>query len=131
VKVAIAALVAVHLGVSVWHGNAHTALDIALPPLKNLFVYVVILIAPLVAASLMWTRYVRVGVWLFLLSMLGALIFGAYHHYVMVSPDNVAHLPHGRPDDLATFISSAGALARLELLSVLYGAFCASRSERV
>ena len=122
-KIAIAVLVAIHLAVAVWHGNAHTALAIALPPEKNAFVFIVILIAPLVAAWLMWTRYVLVGVWMIVLSMLGALLFGAYHHYVMVSPDNIGHLPHGSADAQSTFIASAAALALLELASALCGAF--------
>ena len=123
-KIAIAVLVAVHLAVAIWHGNAHTALAIALPPEKNAFVFVVILIAPLVAAILVWTRYVVAGVWTFFLSMLGALLFGAYHHFILVSPDNVGHLPIGSADAQAMFASSATAVALLELASALYGAFC-------
>jgi len=131
-NIAITILVAIHLAVAVWHGNAHTELAIALPPAKNAFVIIVILIAPLVAAALMWTRYVLVGLWLFFLSMLGALLFGAYHHYILVSPDNIGHLPHGGADAHSTFITSAGALALLELASALYGAFClGSRSARL
>ena len=123
-NISIAILVAIHLAVAVWHGNAHTELAIALPPLKNAFVFVVILVAPLVAASLVWTRYVLVGLWMFFLSMLGALLFGAYHHYILVSPDNIGHLPHGGADAQSTFIATAAALALLELTSALYGAFC-------
>ena len=122
-KTAIAVLVAIHFAVALWHGNAHTALAIALPPEKNAFVFIVILIAPIVAASLVWTRYVLVGVWMFFLSMLGAMLFGAYHHYILVSPDNIGHLPYGSPDAHATFILSAASLALLELASALYGAF--------
>jgi hypothetical protein len=121
-KIAIAVLVAIHLAVTVWHGNAHTALAIALPPEKNAFVFIVILIAPLVAASLVWTRYVLVGLWMIVLSMLGALLFGVYHHYLMVSPDNIGHLPHGSADAQSTFIASAAALALLELATALCGA---------
>ena len=58
-----------------------------------------------------------------ILSMLGALLFGAYHHYVMVSPDNIGHLPYGNADAQSTFIASAAALASLELGSALCGAF--------
>ena len=122
-KTAIAVLVAIHFAVALWHGNAHTALTIALPPEKNAFVFIVILIVPLVAASLVWTRYVLIGVWMFFLSMLGAMLFGAYHHYILVSPDNIGHLAHGSPDAQATFIASAAALALLELAWALYGAF--------
>ena len=131
-SIVIAVLAAIHLAVTLWHGNAHTELGIALPPDKNVFVVVVILIAPLVAVSLVWTRHALVGLWIFFLSMLGALLFGAYHHYILVSPDNIGHLPHGSVDAQSTFIASAGALALLELASALYGAFClGSRSARL
>jgi hypothetical protein len=55
---------------------------------------------------------------------LGALLFGAYHHFVMISPDNIGHLPHGSAEALSTFVATASALALLELASALYGAFC-------
>ena len=122
-KIAIVVLVAIHLVVVLWHGNAHQTLSIALPPEKNAFVFIVILIAPVIAAALMWTRFVLTGVSVFFLSMLGALLFGAYHHYVLVSPDNIGHLPHGSAGAQSAFIASAAALALLELLSALYGAF--------
>jgi hypothetical protein len=49
-KIAITGLVTIHLTASIWHGSAHTQLAIDLPTEKTLFVYVVILIAPIVAA---------------------------------------------------------------------------------
>src|SRR5437762_734338 len=122
-KIAIAVLVAIHFAVALWHGNAHTTLAIALPPEKNAFVFIVIIIAPIVAASLVWTRYLLVGVWIFFLSMLGAMLFGAYHHYILVSPDNIAHLPGGSPESHSQFIASASVIALLELASALVAAF--------
>jgi len=133
-KILISLLVVVHFAVAVWHGNAHTVLAITLPPEKNAFVYAVIVIAPVLAAALMWTRYALAGAWTFVLSMLGALLFGAYHHFVMVSPDNIDHLPHGTAYAQSTFVATAVALAVLELVSALYGAFCVwgwSRAPRV
>lgn len=123
VKTGVTAFVAVHLAATLWHGDAHTALAIDLPAAKNLFVYVVILAAPLVAAGLVWTRYQAAGLWIFAASMLGALLFGAYHHYVLVSPDNVHHLPAGAPHEQVAFIRSAAAIALLELAALVYGAF--------
>jgi len=117
-------LVVVHLAATLWHGDAHTRLAIDLPPAKTAFVFVVILIAPIVAAGLVWTRYLSMALWVFFLSMLGALLFGAYHHYVMVSPDNIGHLPEASPQFHSQFISSAAAIALLELASALYGAYC-------
>ena len=123
-KIVITALVAIHLAATLWHGSAHTQLAITLPPEKNAFVYIVILIAPIVAATLVWTRHLLVGVWVFLLSMLGAFLFGAYHHYVLISPDNIGHLSGGSAEAHGHFIASAAAIALLELASALYGAFC-------
>jgi hypothetical protein len=123
-KIVTTALVIVHLVATVWHGDAHTKLAIDLPPEKDLFVYTVILLAPLVAAVLVWTRYVSIGLWVFVVSMLGSFLFGAYHHYVLVSPDNIEHLPSGSPAHQVQFISSAAAIALLELASSLWGAFC-------
>jgi len=123
-RMAIAVLALIHLAVNLWHGNAHTVLAVGLSTWQTAFVFLVILIAPVVAAGLVWTRYHRVGVRLFFLSMLGALLFGLYYHYILVSPDNVAHLPPGSTDAHSTFAASAAALAVLEFISALYGAFC-------
>ena len=84
-----------HLVVNVFHGRAHTELAVGLSNWQQAYVLLVILLAPLVALLLTWTRYARAGVWLLLLSMLGALIFGAVYHYVIISNDHVAHLPPG------------------------------------
>lgn len=123
-RIALTGLVAVHLAATVWHGGAHTKLGILLPPEKSAFVYIVILAGPIVAASLLWTRHLVAGVWTFLLTMTGAFLFGAYHHYVLVSPDNIGHLPPGAAAAHSHFISSAAAIALIELASALYGAFC-------
>lgn len=123
-KIVITGLVAIHLAASLWHGSAHTQLAISLPPEKTIFIYTVILIAPVVAAALLWTRYISIGLWIFFLSMLGAFLFGAYHHYVLVSPDNISHLPTGSPEFHSQFITSAAVIALLELASAIYGAFC-------
>jgi len=122
-RIAITVLALIHLLSTVWHGNAHTRLAIELPPAKTIFVVGVILIAPLVSVGFVWTRFVSVGLWIFFLSMLGALLFGVYHHYVMVSPDNVSHLPAGNPDFHSQFISSAAIIAFLELVSALVAAY--------
>ena len=123
-RIVITGLVLIHLVATLWHGSAHKQLAIDLPPEKTLFVFVVILIAPIVAAVLIWTRYTSMGLFVFLLSMLSALLFGVYHHYVLVSPDNISHLPSGSPGSHSQFVTSACIIALLELASALYGAFC-------
>jgi hypothetical protein len=123
-RIAVTGLVAIHLIATLWHGSAHTQLDVTLSLAQTVFVYVVILIAPLVAAALVWTRRQRLGLWVFFLSMLGAFLFGVYQHYVLVSPDNIGHLPPGPPAAHAQFVASAAVIALLELGASTYAAFC-------
>ncbi len=126
-RILITALVTVHLAASIWHGSAHTRLAIDLPAEKTLFIYIVILLAPIVAAALVWTRFIAIGLWVFFLSMLGSFLFGAYHHYLLVSPDNIGHLPAGSPETHSQFIVSAGVIALIELAAALYGAYSLGR----
>ena len=123
-RIVLTGLVIVHLAASLWHANAHTHLGIEPSTEQTLFIYSVIITAPIVAAVLVWTRYVSMGLWLFFLSMLGSFLFGAYHHYVLVSPDNISHLPPGTPESHSHFITSAGLIGLVELASSLFGAFC-------
>jgi hypothetical protein len=129
-RLVVAALAAVHLAVTLWHSGAHTELAIGLPPVKLAYAYAVIVIAPPVAAALLWTKLARAGLWVFTLAMLGSLLFATYHHYILVSPDNIAHLPEGTPEAHARFVSSAGISALLELAGGVLGAYLLGRGSR-
>ena len=87
--------VVAHLIVSLLHGQAHTHLGVGLSNWQQFYVLTVIFLAPLIALGLSFTRHARAGLWLLLVAMLGSLIFGACYHYVIISPDHVAHLPPG------------------------------------
>ena len=126
-RIALTLLVLAHLLVAMWHGAAHTELAIGLSAAQNVFVYVVIVFAPLVAVALLWTRYVRLGLWLFVTAMCASLLFGVYYHYLFVSPDNIHHLPAGTPGAHARFTLSAAILALSELAATLCGAFVLRR----
>jgi hypothetical protein len=127
-KIAISTLVVIHLIASLWHGDAHTVLDISLPGLKNLFVYVVIVAGPIAGAALIWTRHFALGAGLVAVSMVGALVFGVYHHYILISPDNIAHLPVGPADAQTQFIDSAAFIAITELVTALLAVFVLGRT---
>ena len=94
-RVLVALIVVGHLIVNILHGQAHKKLAVGLSNWQQVFVIVVILLAPLVALALVFTRFARAGLWLLFASMLGSLIFGACYHYLIISPDHVAHLPAG------------------------------------
>jgi hypothetical protein len=89
-----------HLVVVLLHGTAHSRLRVELSDWQQLYVFVVIMLAPLVALGLSFTRYIRTGLWLLLASMLGSLIFGLCYHYIIISPDHVTHLPPGEARSL-------------------------------
>ena len=94
-RVWVTIVVLAHLIVSVLHGQAHTSLGVGLSTWQQVYVYGVIFLAPLIALGLSFTRHVRAAIWLLLVSMIGSLIFGFCYHYVIISPDHVAHLPAG------------------------------------
>ena len=115
-----------HLIVVVIHGQAHTKLAVGLSTWQQSYVVIVILLAPLIALILSFTRYARVGLWLLLVSMLGSLIFGACYHYIIISPDHVAHLPPG--DARGLFRVTALLLLVTEAFGVVVGALAVRAS---
>src|SRR5262249_36339271 len=84
-----------HLVVSMVHGQAHERLVVGLSPWQNIYVMTVIVVAPLIAMVLIWTRYAHTGLVLLVISMAGSLVFGVAYHYVVISSDHVSHLPPG------------------------------------
>ncbi len=93
-------VVLAHLVVTLIHGQAHTRLGVGLSDWQQSYVLGVIVFAPVVALGLSFTRYAGAGLWLLLSSMLGSLIFGVVYHYLIISPDHVAHLPAGEAQGL-------------------------------
>ena len=122
-------VVLVHLLINVAHGHAHARLGVGLSTWQNLYVFTVILIAPLVALVLSFTRLARAGAWLLLASMLSSLIFGAVYHYVIISTDNVAHLPPGSARDL--FRITAMLLVITEVFGVIVAALQCRRKTKI
>jgi len=94
-RVWVTSAVLAHLIVNVLHGQAHTRLEVGLSNWQQAYVLAVILLAPLVALGLSFTRYARAGLWLLLVSMIGSLAFGVCYHFLIISPDHVSHLPPG------------------------------------
>jgi hypothetical protein len=117
-SVALVAVVA-HLLVSMVHGRAHEQLAVGLSNWQNIYVLTVIVIAPLIATILIWTRLARLGLVLLVISMAGSLIFGVAYHYVVISPDHVSHIPPG--DAQGLFRTTALLLVLTELFGLVVG----------
>lgn len=120
-------VVLAHFVVVLLHGSAHTRLKVDLAVWQNVFVFIVIVVAPLFAGIVLWTRYSRFGFALLAAAMSGALVFGAYFHYLAISPDHVSHLPPGEAQ--GTFRLTALLLAITEAIGLTIG-FLYSRRER-
>ena len=108
-----------HLMVSIVHGRAHEHLAVGLSNWQKIYVLTVIVIAPLMAMLLIWTRLARPGLALLAISMAGSLIFGVAYHYVVISPDHVSHIPPG--DAQGLFRTTALLLVLTELFGVVVG----------
>jgi len=116
----LAAAVLAHLIVSIVHGVAHARAEVPLSRAANLFVYFVVLAGPLVGLVLArQTR--RVGSAVVAVTMAGSLVFGVVNHFVLASPDHVAHVA---PEWRLLFGATAILLAVTEAL----GATLAIRS---
>ena len=128
-RIVCTVVVLVHLVINVLHGRAHGELGVGLSAWQNIYVITVILIAPLIALLLLWTRYARLGLLVLVISMAGSLIFGVIYHYVIVSLDHVSHLPPG--DAQGVFRMTALLLVLTELLGLAAGLFALRSNTKV
>jgi hypothetical protein len=87
----LAAVVLTHLAVSMVHGIAHAQAQVPLSPAANMFVFIVILAGPLVGLALTWPAR-RLGSWVVATTLAASLVFGLVNHFVLASPDHVAHV---------------------------------------
>ena len=111
-------IVACHFLVSLVHGAAHSNLHIDMAAWQNVYILVLITIVPLLSGILLWRR-ARLGFLLLMCSMLGALIFGGYYHFIAAGIDNVASV--GAHSWGPAFRVTAVLLALTEALGVLTG----------
>jgi len=127
IRILLTLFVVAHLIGNLWHGDAHATLEIFLPGIKTAFVIVVILIGPVLGGILIWTRHVILGSWVVAVSMAGSVVFSVYHHFVLISPDNVEHLPPGTAEAHAHFANSAEFIALIALVAALWAFYAAGK----
>ena len=122
-RLALTMLAAVHLIVTIWHGELRRELAVALSPGQSFFIYVLFIVAPLLAVGLLWTRRVRPALWILLTALSASLLFGIYYRYILISPENIHRLPPGVGAAHARFAVSAAIRALIDLASALGTAF--------
>jgi hypothetical protein len=110
-------VVLAHLLVTLLHGRAHAIAAVALSAMSAAFIGIVIVAAPL--AGLAMTRYTATaGHWTIACSLTGAFMFGLVNHFVIESPDHVAHVTAAAAPLFAT---TAVLLGTLEIVSCVFG----------
>jgi hypothetical protein len=112
------ALILIHLVISTMHGSAHQGATVALTMFGNVYVIVIITLAPLVAAVLLFTRKKKLGGLVLALSMFGSFIFGFWYHFLSSTNDNVTEV---QGPWHFTFLWTAIALAVIELAGAFLG----------
>lgn len=80
------AIVIMHALLHGLHGLAHQEIPVPLSLLQGLFVGVVVILAPIIAAGLLWTPFHGIGSWLLLSSIAGSLLSEIYNHHLVISP---------------------------------------------
>jgi hypothetical protein len=75
------------------HGLAHDKIPVPLSVFQSLFVSSIIVLAPIVAMILLWTRFQKIGSWLLFSSMAASLVFGVCYHFIVISADHVSQIP--------------------------------------
>ena len=124
---ALAAVVLVHLAINIAHGRAHTGAEVPLSVAGTLFVFIVILAAPLVGLGV-WRWWPRFGGWMVAASMFGALVFGLINHFIVDGSDHVAHVAAAwRP----LFGVTAALLVACEAAATAVGIWAASEGAGV
>jgi hypothetical protein len=86
------AIVVIHEIINGLHGLAHIRIPVPLSPLQSLLVLVVIFLAPIIAAILLWTRFNRTGIWFLLNALIGSILVSTYIHVIAMSPAHISQV---------------------------------------
>ena len=112
-------IIALHAISAIIHNQAHNKIEVSLSTSQNAFATIVIVVAPLLAAVLIWRTRQRLGAIILVVSMLASFIFGVVNHLMIDSPDQLAHISSNGWGRI--FIVTAYALMITELAGVLAG----------
>lgn len=126
------AIVLAHAVVVALHAAAHLILNVQASPLQTVFIVAVIMIAPVLSYVLLGKKIKTIGALLLACSMMGALVFGVYNHFIAISPDHVSHVSVMSPASWAiVFQVTAVLLALTEAIGIVVGVTMLKRSRTV
>ena len=106
----------VHLVIGGVHQYAHAVAEVNNSSLQDLFIVLVVTIAPWAALWVAWTRNLTIGAVVFSVAMLASLVFGLVSHFAVESPDLYWNVV---PEHRTVFLHSAVGLALLEFVGIV------------
>lgn len=120
-------IVLLHFAVLLVHGAGHKHLSINMSGWENAFIAMVIFASPLVAMGLLFLRRQKAGAILLGLSLLGALVFGVWYHFIVPGSDNVFGMAGGAWE--RSFFVSSVLLAATEAAGCLWSFWALRRPQ--
>src|SRR5438270_321019 len=124
--IAAALVVLVHTVVMLVHGVAHMRLNIELSPWASIYVLGIVGIGPITGVFFLRSSRQRTGAAILFITMIGALFFGLWNHFIAYGADHVMHLqasrwrlPFQATAGLLLISEAAGAGIAFALLRVL------------
>jgi hypothetical protein len=124
--IATARVVLVHTVVMLVHGAAHMRLNIELSPWANIYVLGIVGIGPIIGLIFLRSTRQRTGATILFITMVGALLFGLWNHFIAPGADHVMHLqasqwrlPFQVTAGLLLISEAAGAVIAFALLGAL------------
>jgi hypothetical protein len=90
-----ALVVLVHTIVMLVHGAAHMQLNIGLSPCASIYVLGIVGIGPITGLFFLRSSRQRTGATILFITMMGALLFGLWNHFIAHGADHVMHLQAG------------------------------------
>jgi hypothetical protein len=93
--IATTLVVLVHTVVMLVHGAAHIRLNIELSPWASIYVLGVVGIGPITGFFFLRPSRQRTGATILFITMIGALLFGLWNHFIAQGADHVMHLQGG------------------------------------
>jgi|GEM_PF-537045 len=89
---AAALVVLLHTLAMLVHGAAHMRLNIELSAWANIYVLCIVGIGPITGFFFLKSSRQRTGATILFTTMVGALVFGVWKHFIAHGPDHVMHL---------------------------------------
>jgi len=112
-------VVAIHTAAAFVHNQAHRQIDVTLSNFQSTYALIVIVVAPGVAAAIIWRGHPHRGATVLVLSMFASLIFGIVNHFMIDSSDQLAHISNDGWGNI--FTVTAYALALIEAVGIVAG----------